>query len=445
VLFNVIHQVFKELLRLSQNALRQAQLNGVEKKCGPLDEREAADVTVQTHRHITGDFTGPSWRLVRDLAVVLLLAMAFSAQALAGPREQARRIHDRLAGVPPTAAVLDQMEASIAGGNAIAAAYMAMENRAFYDVTLKNWAAPWSNREGDVFVPLNDYIATVIGMVRDDVGFNTLLSADILYVGRDGLAGVPPHSNTSNAHYEELERRGVNLMADLVQRSQSTLTGLPHDATAGIMTSRAAAEAFFIAGTNRAMLRFTLMAHMCRDLEQVADTTRSPDRIRQDVSRSPGGDSRLFLNNCASCHTGMDPLAQAFAYYDWDESARRIVYTPGEVRPKYFLNEDTFPYGYITTDDRWDNYWRAGQNALLGWDPSLPGGGQGAKSMGEELGNSQAFAQCQVEKAFRAVCLRPPTDGADRQQINSMVNSLQASGYRMKQVFAESAVYCQGD
>ena len=36
----------------------------------------------------------------------------------AGPREQAKRMHDRLAGVPPTAAVLDAMAADIAGGRA---------------------------------------------------------------------------------------------------------------------------------------------------------------------------------------------------------------------------------------------------------------------------------------------------------------------------------------
>ena len=131
----------------------------------------------------------------------------------------------------------------------------------------------------------------------------------------------------------------------LTRTTQSGASGLPANATAGVMTTRAAAEAFFIAGTNRAMFRFTLMNHMCRDMEQVQDTTRPPDRIRQDVSRSPGGDSRVFLNNCIGCHSGMDPMAQAFAYYDWDETAGRIVYTPGVVRPKYFNNDTTFAPG----------------------------------------------------------------------------------------------------
>ena len=65
-----------------------------------------------------------------------------------------------------------------------------MDDPAFYAVTLKNLVTPWTNRDQTVFAPLNDYTATVIGMVRDDVPFNQLLSADILYVGDAGL-GLP--------------------------------------------------------------------------------------------------------------------------------------------------------------------------------------------------------------------------------------------------------------
>lgn len=36
------------------------------------------------------------------------------------------------------------------------------------------------------------------------------------------------------------------------------------------------------------------------------------------MSRSPGGDSQIFLNNCVACRSGMDPMAQAFADYDYD-------------------------------------------------------------------------------------------------------------------------------
>ena len=229
-------------------------------------------------------------------------------------------------------------------------------------------------------------------MVRDDVPMNTALSADLLYVGSG--PGIPAYSPSNNNHYEALENNGVDLQANLVATTQSALLGLPTAATAGLMTTRAAAEAFLILGTNRANFRYTLLNHLCVDMEQVKDTTLIPDRIRQDVSRSPGGDSRIFLNNCVGCHSGMDPMAQAFAYYNFDDNTRVLQYTLGQVQPKYGINSGTFAYGFITPDDSWDNYWRDGQNQLLGWSssPSFPGSGNGAKSMGEELANSDAFA-----------------------------------------------------
>lgn len=383
---------------------------------------------------------------VRSLvrACVIATFATTAVAALAGPREQAKRIHDRIAGVPPSAAVLADMEADIAAGRALDAAFTAIESPSFYNVTLKNLATPWTNRERTVFAPLNDYVATVIGMVRDDVPFNTLLSANLVYVGDAGY-GLPPYSMTDNAHYEAMEARGLDLSEALVATTQTAVTDLPAEATAGVMTTRAAAAAFFFAGTNRAMFRYTLLNHFCQDLEQIKDTTRPPDRIRQDVTRSPGGDSRIFLNNCIGCHAGMDPLAQAFAYYEFDQTLGRLVYTPGTVQRKYLINPDNFKYGYVTPDDHWDNRWRQGQNALLGWDPNLPGSGAGAKSLGRELESSAAFTQCQVTKVFENVCLRPPVDAADRAQIASMVASFQANDYRLKQVFAESAVYCMGE
>ena len=380
--------------------------------------------------------------------ITAVLALIIATPAAAGSLEQARRLHDRLAGVPPSAEVLQQMQDLIAAGDAQGAAEIAMDNANFYNVTLKNFAAPWTNRDQSVFVPLNDYIATVIGMIRDDVPFNTLLSADVQYVGRSGVVPAAP-SASNNAHYEQLEANHVNLRDELVSVTQSSINGLPSTATAGIMTSRAAAKAFFIAGTNRAMFRFTLLNHMCNDLEQLHDPKLSPDRIRQDVSRSPGGDSRLFLNNCVGCHTGMDPMAQAFAYYNYpdveDDQPGAIEYTPGSVQPKYFNNDLNFPQGFRTPDDSWENYWRKGQNAYLGFDPGLPGQGTGAKSLGQELGNSHAFAACQVKKVFKAVCLRDPQDATDRGAVDQIVNTFRNGNYRMKQVFADTAVYCMGE
>ncbi|NOX75670.1 MAG: hypothetical protein GXP17_03445 [Gammaproteobacteria bacterium] len=402
-------------------------------------------------------------------ALAIIVTLGAAGSAAAGNREQAKRIHDRLAGVPPSATVLSSMETLVASGSLsdkIAAANLAMDNPEFYRVTLKNFITPWTNEEQTTFAPLNDYTATVIGIIRDDVDFREILSGDILYTG-NGI--TPAYSNTNNSHYQAMDDQGADLKTVLTATAQSAVTGLPTEATAGVLTTRAAAKAFFVDGTNRAQFRFTMLNHLCNDMEQVKETSYTPDRIRQDVSRSPGGDSRIYMNACIGCHTGMDPLTQAFAYYDYDYpvdgngdpdfEAGQLAYndvgimdtdktgasTGTRVQAKYLQNANNFEYGYITPDDQWDNYWRTGPNSVLGWDPALTGSGFGAKTMGRELAHSQAFARCQVEKVFKTVCLRAPVDAADRTQIDSMIASFSTSGYRLKQVFAESAVFCMGD
>lgn len=400
-------------------------------------------------------------RVLQRLPYVGLLALALIAgDSYAGAREQALQIHNRIAGVPPSAAVLAQMTTEVEAGRVADAVRIAMNNEAFYSVTLKNLATPWTNRDRTVFAPLNDYTATVIGLVRDDADFRTLLYGNQLYVSN--AAGLPGYSINSNAHYEAIEAQGVSLKDTLVARDQTSLNGIPADATSGVITSRAAAKAFFIAGTNRAMFRFTLLNHLCRDLEQVHDTSLTPDFVRQDVSRSPGGDSRVYLNNCVGCHNGMDPMAKAYAYYDYefdvdadpDGLAGSIHYntegtldpdTNSRVEKKYRINSNTFKYGYVTTNDDWQNYWRQGMNKHLGWDQALPGKGTGAKTMNMELAHSRAFASCQVEKVFQNVCLRKPANTADHAQVDQITANFASSGYQLKQVFIDTADYCKGE
>ena len=390
-------------------------------------------------------------------ATVCAGALALLAgNALAGSpnANQATRMYNRIAGVPPTATELNLMTSS---GDPVTAALIATKDPAFYNGTIRNMAAPWTNRDQSVFVPLNDYTATVVGMVRDDVPFNTLLSADLVYIAGSAATsayGLPAYSPANNDLYQGMDDNNVDLSSksNLVPSTQSAITGIPAAATAGVMTTRGAASAFFVNGTNRAMFRFTMMNHLCDDLPSIMDINRPPDRIRQDVTRSPGGVSQLFLTNCVGCHSGMDPMAQAFAYYNFSYPASevgatafpvgQIVYTAGQVQPKYSINNTNFPQGFVTPDDSWSNRWRTGQNSVLGWG-SGTGSGQGAKSLGVELESSQAFANCQVTRVFKDVCLRAPSSTGDVNQVSTMITSFQ-TGYNLRQVFAQSAAYCMG-
>jgi hypothetical protein len=84
---------------------------------------------------------------------------------------------------------------------------------------------------------------------------------------------------------------------------------------------------------------------------------------------------------------------------------------------------------------------RGGVNSLLGWDPKQSGSGNGAKSLGMELEGSDAYANCQVARVFKYVCFRAPTNAGDRSQVATMISTFK-SGYSLRQVFADAAVYC---
>ena len=387
-------------------------------------------------------------RLLLVAACALCVATSASAQVLTA-RDQARRIHDRLAGTPPDSIQLAAMEQLVADDRPLEAAELAMDASAFYTVVLKNFVTPWTNAEQTIFAELNDYSATLIGIIRDELDYREVLTGDILYVGDASNPAVASvgYSHTDNEHYRQLEANRVDLSDETLffRTEQSTQPGsqLAENDTAGVLTTRAAGMAFFSAGTNRRMWRFTGMNFLCRDMEELKDVSRPADQIRQDVSRSPGGDSELFHQQCVGCHSGMDPMAGAFAYFEWDEGLGRVVHTPGQVQGKYLINSNTFVGGYITTDNRWDNFWRAGPNASLGWR-GPDAGGFGPKSLGGEVAESRAFSVCQVEKVFEQVCFRPPRDAADATAIETIATTFEDSGYRMKTAFAHVAVHCMG-
>lgn len=401
---------------------------------------------------------------------VLTLAMN---TATAGHREKAKFIYDRIASSAPSNATLATMEGQISVGNVDAAVDTAMQNPNFLGVTVKNMVIPWTNKNQTVFFPFNDMAATVAGYIRDGRDFRGILFEDTIYTL--STSGLPAYSNSNNDHYARAEHQNVNLQTDLVAQSQSAVTGHPPEAIAGIMTTRASARAFFYAGTNRAMFRYTMMNFLCDDLEEVKDITRTNDRIRQDVSRSPGGDSDIFLNNCIGCHAGMDGLAGAFAYHQWgpaefdandtnpdDESMTYLaagqeriypidgvdITTATRVTQKHRINPSNFKYGYFTVDDSWINYWRTGVNAKLGWgkDPALTPSnatqatysGSGIRSLGMELANTEQFARCQVIKVYRHVCHNDPAEAT----LQSITSSFSASTYDMRTVYRESVKDC---
>jgi hypothetical protein len=373
-------------------------------------------------------------------ALTVLATPAFAGDA---EKAQAVLLYTRLTGAPPNSTDLATMETAIVGGNMPAAVAVATSAPNFYNVTLRNIFAAESNRDQSVFVPLNDYTATAIGMVRDDVAYNTALSADILYT----VKGVSPGASASaNDHYQNADNAVTDLFANLQRSQQTTTYGYSSAAVAGLITTRAGAIQHFDAGTNRRGYNITIINQTCHQMEAITDTSLPSDRVRQDVAASPGGDSRVRLQSCLGCHSHMDPMAGAFAYYDFDETKGEgaMVYTPGTVAHKYFINAANNPAGYVTTDDSWESRIRLGgaDTKIFNFDPTLPGKGNGAASFGQEIAGSDAFASCQVTKAFKAVCLRAPSSAKDTAEVTALTASFKTNGYKFKQVFADAAVWC---
>lgn len=388
-------------------------------------------------------------RLVqRGLQCLFVVAstLGLSSIAVAGPKEIAWKMHNRLAGVPPSLAVLAQMEDLIARGLPQDAAKVAMDNPYFYNLNLKNWLVPWTNKDQTPRAPLNDYSATMIGMIRDDIPFDQALYGDIIYTGKDGLLGtggvaIPAYSKVDNLHYGALETGLFDLKANLVQKPQSTLTGIRD--TAGVMTTRGFGAEFLDAGTNRRPIRFALVNFMCNDMEQLMDNTRSDFHIRRDVTRSPGGDPAVFRSKCAGCHTGMDPLAGAWAHFDF--VGAQVVYTDGIVVEKMNRNAQEFPDGWVTRDDSWSNEWTAGTNARFGWKNA--NSGEGVNQLGRMFAASDEFARCMAKRVFQKVCLRDPVaSGDDMKAVADLANDFAAGGkYSMKSLFADTSAVCLTD
>lgn len=352
----------------------------------------------------------------------------------------ASKIFNRLAGIPPAKAVLDELEKKISAGAIKEVAMLSMDEPTFYNITLKNWVKPWTNTDRTNRTVLNDYVATVLGIVRDNIPFDQALYGDHLYVAAPSTPGtIPAYNKKNNDHYSKLETTSANLKDYLIRVSQSATTGIKD--TAGVLTTRAAGNAFYSAGTNRRATRYTFMNFMCRDFEALHDINISDYHVRRDVDRKPGLDSRTYKNKCVGCHAGQDALGGAFAYFDFVNG--EMIYKEGVVADKINKNV-SYAEGWYTKDDSWINTWAEGQNSNLGWPSKIEG--HGVRELGVMISRSRAFAECMSTKVYELVCLRSPVDDADKTAVKTLADKFQEnSNFNMKNLMAETAAICIGE
>lgn len=428
-------------------------------------------------------------KLMLGMATLAMPVMVF-AQVTPEPdapvsplRLRAALIYQRLAGVklPIDAQQLKDMEALLAAGKLQEAADIATKDPGFLNITVKHFATRMSTRDETPTAPLSDFVATVIGTVRDSdtKSAKTLLTTDSIYVGDPSRVPASVGTNLvddiirSNNHYLSLEQTRADVGSLLVEQRQQTLdrnqavVNLPD--AAGLITSRAFTEAHAIAGTNRRMIHFTFRQFLCTDITQWSNTALPGAYIGRDVDRAPGGVPETFDTNCKGCHSPMDAMRGAFAHLDFPDNIdnpflkhgtlfngargtgqfqfRAEAATP-EVAEKYARNKATYPQGYITTSAEWRNNLAVFNSnaAFFEWrNVPADGSGVGVKRYGQMLADSGAFSRCMVQRVFRSVCKR---------EVSQLEGSLVAaettkfeSDYNLRKLFERigSSTQCLGE
>lgn len=346
-------------------------------------------------------------------------------------RDLAILIHNRIVGVPAQGETLVKMVELLQSGKAQAAAMLATEHPFFYDYKLTALFTPWSNATGDAGIVHNDMVLTMVGMVRDDVPFNQVLSAELFYNTHD---------------YEEGEfTTGLSIKENLQQHK---LYGREHsvdnpEQISGVLSTRAFGQAFYNAGTNRRATAAVLKNFLCYEIEELRDKKTPANWVRQDVDRTPAGDPQLFHDRCVSCHAGLDALSGWTVYYD------RNNYNNGVVNPKIFKNNLLIPTNkdegrnYTlpkNQNDSFTNLWTEGKNASLGWRGKTSG--RGAKEFGEMMTRSKAFSSCMARHVYKSVCYLDPEEGAALTKREQLAEQFEKDNYNMRKLFAATAVAC---
>ncbi len=405
------------------------------------------------------------------------------AEVITPARTKAQLIYKRITGInsPIDNPVIKAMEPLVGTGNLVDAALLATQENAFYNITVRDFAARMSTREGSVNVPLNDMSATIIGAVRDNLDGRQLLTGNFSYRGDQTLVVAGDDEKTdflmSNRHYESLEKGRYDLARVLRKvDGQKLYNGATdsivlHPDTAGVITSRAFMEAHADAGTNRRLVERTMQEFLCIPIQQWADTQATDTYVGRDVDRAPGNEHAKYKTTCRTCHSVMDSFRGAFAKVDFssnyvkhtgvmgsafapNEAANTnpgLMYQdPPEIAGKMNRNKDEFPAGNPVETAEWVNNAGRGLNAeYFGW-PAVPSGqathkGDGMRSFATLVSQSHAFPRCMAMRAFRAACKREPT-AEEKPDLYAIADTFKSKAVNIREIFARVSVsqHCIG-
>ena len=421
-----------------------------------------------------------TWTFKKQLGRVISGVFVFFMLTPTGIADEAAEcgnMHERLTGkkldVSRTEdkAKLDACVALAKEGKHAEAAKAFTSDPHFYSVVLKSTFATWTNEDEKTDVPLNDMLATIMGIARDEIDFRRFLYDDLIYTcNGDATVAQVPYSlaGDNNDHYVACEGLGFqgSGIRDALQTSTQTAIsnnlfvdtananapkqGVP----AGVYTTRGFGSVYYNMGTNRAAIRYTLAHFMCEEIDHFKDVTRADYHIRRDVERAPGGSVTVFKVDCKGCHAGMDAMGDAFAYMDWDEETSQMIIDTA-VRPK-MVRAPVIDEGWVTTDNKWEILWNQGNNTRVGWafDSGTytdskgntveypPKRGQGIKDLAIEFANTTQFPKCISQKVYRKVCVSEFDKLHNNAVVDELTKHFTDSGYKLREAFAKAASMC---
>jgi len=309
-------------------------------------------------------------RIVQYSFAISSVVITICSSVSADPSTQAIRLGDRLGGFRLTAgdALTAQVASLIIQGKAEQAANLLTGLDSFYNVTVEHMFCPMSNRPETPIVLqpngnfgcMTDFVATGIGIVRDNVDARELLTGNYIYQGQAGLANVRATQNDlykSNNHFADLESTGQNyaqvltkVAPQMVYNAQGATVPVAATDAAGLLTTRTWGEQHYVAGTNRRVVEFASREFLCNPLKDIGDEALPDDMTARDVDRQPSGSVINYKTTCAHCHNIHDPWHYATSFFEWiqDGSGNYLIYTPGTVQAKLTKNGTMYPNGYVT-------------------------------------------------------------------------------------------------
>lgn len=376
-------------------------------------------------------------------AFLLLIPTSWAAVPAPAPSltpsqlEFGKKLFQRLAGSPlmPTDARYSAYYQKISSGDLKGAAAVATADDGFYATTVRDVAAIMDNKDGSALVAMDDFQATFIGATRDDLDARTLLTGNYLYRAPASLS-FPEPSLSDNQHYLAIDQASSNLNKTLVQTTPQWPTAPAPMESAGLLTSRGWASTYYSAGTNRRAVAFSMQIFLCSPITTWRNASIDDYHVRRDVSRIPGGDPKVFQTTCRACHGPMDGFGGAFVHFDFDVPSATFNYLgPQTVASKYNQNANTYPDGWITTDDSWVNL--VADNPQFGWrtQPS----GNGITEFGNLLANSAQFGRCMATRGFKEICRRSASS-AEQELIQELATHFESGGYDLKSLFQDVAI-----